>query len=272
MAYYDNYYTEYQQIETPLMVPVARVAANGNVMNHRMLLILLLVLGMVLTFWKFRPQYVASAQDGVASQVTESEADPAETLAASADLVGESGGGTAEMGSGRILPGTGGELSPVFTREVRHWAPQILNWSAVYGVDPNLTAIIMQIESCGYQEAVSHAGAQGLFQVMPFHFAAGENSLDPDTNARRGLNYFVERLNQTGGDIGRAFAGYNGGQRAAASSWDNWPDETQRYYKWSTGIYNDIKSGLSESPTLQAWLQAGGASLCQQAAVQIGLQ
>ena len=167
---------------------------------------------------------------------------------------------------------TAGSLSPVFTAEVEHWAPKILEWAEAFGLDPNLVAIIMQIESCGDPQAVSHAGAQGLFQVMPFHFAAGENALDPETNARRGLNYFVERLSQTGGDVGRAFAGYNGGHRAAASSWDAWPAETQRYYKWSTGIHQDIEAGVAESPTINAWLQAGGASLCRQAASRLGLQ
>lgn len=272
MAYYDNYYTEYQQIETPLMMPATAAAPEGSVLNQRMMLILLLVVGMVLTFWTVKPQYVAGSGEAAVGAAGAGEVVVSETAAAGSDLAGESGGGVAGTGAGRILPGSGGQLSPVFTREVQHWAPQIVAWSAEYGVDPNLTAIIMQIESCGYQEAVSHAGAQGLFQVMPFHFAAGESSLDPATNARRGLNYFVERLNQTGGDVGRAFAGYNGGHGAAASSWDSWPSETQRYYKWSTGIYNDIKSGLTESPTLQSWLQAGGASLCQQAATRIGLQ
>lgn len=166
---------------------------------------------------------------------------------------------------------TGG-ISPLFSREVRHWEPQILAWSAKHGVDPNMTATIMQIESCGDPQAVSRAGAQGLFQVMPFHFATGENSLDPDTNAFRGLNYFVERLQQTNGDVGRAFAGYNGGHVAAAGSWDSWAAETQRYYTWSTGIYNDAVAGLTESPTLQRWMAAGGASLCAQAAQRLGLQ
>jgi soluble lytic murein transglycosylase-like protein len=163
-------------------------------------------------------------------------------------------------------------LAPLFTREVMHWAPQIVEWANTYGLDPNLVAIIMQIESCGDPQAVSSAGAQGLFQVMPFHFAAGEDAFDPDTNARRGLSYYADRLNQTGGDIGLAFAGYNGGQQAAASGWDSWPDETQRYFIWSTGIYNDIHAGSSESATLQEWLGAGGADLCRQAAQRLSLQ
>lgn len=262
--YYDDYFPEYRQIETPLMAPVARVARHSNAHAHRMLLILMVVLALSLAFAKFTPGHVARASD----------ANPAGEGAApaGAGLSVQSGNGSADAGSVPLAPGVAGQLSPVFTREVQQWAPKIIEWSAQYGIDPNLAAIIMQIESCGDQGARSHAGAQGLFQVMPFHFAAGEDALDPDTNARRGLNYFVERLSQTGGDVGRAFAGYNGGQRAAASSWDNWPDETQRYYRWSTGIYQDIQSGLAESPTIQAWLQAGGATLCQQAAARIGLQ
>lgn len=164
------------------------------------------------------------------------------------------------------LQPTPSQLSPVFTSQVLRWEPHILAWSASHGVtDPNLTAIIMQIESCGDPTAISGAGAQGLFQVMPFHFEAGEDSLDPNTNAKRGLNYFVERLAQTNGDIGRAFAGYNGGHVAAGSSWSQWANETQRYYTWSTGIYNDIQAGLTQSPTVTEWLAAGGQSLCNQA-------
>jgi hypothetical protein len=164
-----------------------------------------------------------------------------------------------------------GSISPIFTDEVRHWEQDILGWAKEHDLDPDLVAIIMQVESCGDPQAISIAGAQGLFQVMPFHFIEGEDSLDPDTNARRGVNYFVDRLAQTGGDIGRSYAGYNGGHVAAGSSWDNWAYETQRYYIWTTGLYSDIQADLAVSPTLERWLQAGGASLCQQAAVRLGL-
>ncbi|MCA9922951.1 MAG: hypothetical protein KC421_11295, partial [Anaerolineales bacterium] len=92
------------------------------------------------------------------------------------------------------------------------------------------------------------------------------------TNAARGLAYYVERLEQTAGDVGLAFAGYNGGHVAAGTTWDNWANETQRYFTWSTGIYEEASTGLTESTTLQEWLAAGGASLCDQAANQLGLQ
>ena len=165
-----------------------------------------------------------------------------------------------------------GKISPVFSDEVKYWEADIVRWAAQHNLDPDMVATIMQIESCGDPQALSVAGAQGLFQVMPFHFTAGENMQDPDTNARRGMNYFAERLVQTAGDVGKAFAGYNGGHVAAGTTWDNWAHETQRYYVWSTGIYEDAKAGLSQSPTLQEWYGAGGASLCSQAASRLNLR
>jgi soluble lytic murein transglycosylase-like protein len=163
-------------------------------------------------------------------------------------------------------------LWPGFAPSVLYWEPLIVQWADHYGVDANQAAVIMQVESCGDPQAISSAGAQGLFQVMPFHFAAGENSLDPDTNAMRGLGYFAERLEQTAGNVGLAFAGYNGGHRAAGSSWDQWADETRRYYVWTTGILAEIEKGDATSETLGQWYRAGGASLCNQAAARLGLQ
>ncbi len=173
--------------------------------------------------------------------------------------------------TGAVLDGNG-RISPIFSAEVQQWAPQIVDWAEAYGLDPDIVATIMQIESCGYPEAVSSAGAQGLFQVMPFHFTDSENMRDPDINAGRGLNYYAERLQQTDGNVYLAFAGYNGGHVAAATGWDNWAAETQRYYRWSQGIYDDAKAGLTESQTLTEWMKAGGTSLCQQAASYLQLQ
>jgi len=165
-----------------------------------------------------------------------------------------------------------GKISAVFSDEVKYWETDIVRWASEHSLDPDMVATIMQIESCGDPQALSIAGAQGLFQVMPFHFTAGEDMLDPNTNARRGMNYFAERLGQTAGDVGKAFAGYNGGHVAAGGSWNTWAAETQRYYIWTTGIYEDAKAGLTDSPTLQEWYAAGGASLCSQAASRLNLR
>lgn len=166
-------------------------------------------------------------------------------------------------------PGTG--IAPFFTPEVQYWEGKIVEWAAEHNLDPNMVATVMQIESCGHSGISSSAGAQGLFQVMPFHFTRGEIMTDPNTNARRGMAFLVEMLELTDGDVGLAFAGYNGGHRAARGSWNTWVNETQRYYVWSTGIYEEALQGKTTSDTLREWLGAGGASLCSKAAAHLGL-
>ena len=162
-------------------------------------------------------------------------------------------------------------LAPLFTPEVQYWANDIVRWSSEHNIDPNITATIMQIESCGNPYARSSAGAAGLFQVMPFHFASGENSLDPDTNAMRGLDYLAKALKYSGGDTRLAFAGYNGGIGVIDKSELGWAAETIRYVYWGTGIYADASQNSSSSSRLDEWLAAGGTSLCTNARQRLGI-
>jgi len=140
-----------------------------------------------------------------------------------------------------------------------------LEWSQVRDLDPNLVATVMQIESCGLHNAKSGAGARGLFQVMPFHFSTGEDPLDPETNARRGLNYLQKAYQLAEGDLAKTLAGYNGGHSVISWNPQMWPEETVRYVYWGTGIMQDIAQGQKTSPRLQEWLESGGQSLCYQA-------
>lgn len=158
-------------------------------------------------------------------------------------------------------------IGEVFTPEVQYWTPKIMAWAAQYGVDPNMLATVMQIESCGDPTVGSSAGAQGLFQVMPFHFSPGEDMHDPDTNARRGIEYLRGGLELADGHIGLAMAGYNGGWGVIDWGWGRWSYETRLYYLWGTQIYLDAINGktLQQSDALQSWLNAGGARLCAQA-------
>jgi hypothetical protein len=163
-------------------------------------------------------------------------------------------------------------LAPLFTPEIDFWADNINRWAAQYGLDPNLLATIMQIESCGHPTVSSSAGAQGLFQVMPFHFATGENQLDPDTNAMRSAGVLQACLDMADGDAGLAMACYNGGPRVLSIPFDQWHSETQRYYTWGTGIYTDATSNNLTSDTLSRWQAAGGSHLCQRADDALGIQ
>ncbi len=156
-------------------------------------------------------------------------------------------------------------FSPGLTPEIEAWSAEISRWAATYQLDPNLIAIVMQIESCGYRDARSSAGAMGLFQVMPFHFAANENPYDPETNAKRGLSYLSRGLELAGGRVDLALAGYNGGHSVIFINSSDWPEETKRYVSWGMNILQEIERGSGHSPTLQAWLNAGGDRLCSEA-------
>jgi soluble lytic murein transglycosylase-like protein len=162
-------------------------------------------------------------------------------------------------------------IAPLFTNEVAYWDNDIKRWAAEYGLDSNLLATVMQIESCGHPTISSYAGAQGLFQVMPFHFDAGENQLDPDTNARRGASFLKQCIGWANGSFGLALACYNGGPSVLQQSHSQWSDQTKRYYTWGIGIYADAVTDKPYSDTLARWLEAGGKNLCNQAATVLGL-
>jgi len=166
------------------------------------------------------------------------------------------------------------QIAPLFTLQVDHWHDDILRWAETYSLDPNLVATVIQIESCGDPGVVSPAGAQGLMQVMPQHFDAEQNPLDPETNVRRGMDILTECLYSpynSSYDVGLAVACYNGGPSVLVNAWDYWPQQSRDYYIWATNIYADAQANLDTSETLDQWLLAGGASLCAGARQTLGL-
>jgi len=162
-------------------------------------------------------------------------------------------------------------ISPIFTKEIQYWADSISQWANASSLDPNLVAVVMQIESCGDPRAVSSAGAMGLFQVMPFHFLAGENPYNPDTNALRGMNYLANSLNTARGNVRLALAGYNGGIGVITRGEWTWASETMRYVYYGAPIYEDARAGLISSPNLDEWYKKYGAGLCRQASNRLGI-
>lgn len=169
------------------------------------------------------------------------------------------------------VPVTSTSLPPIFTPEIHYWAVSIAKWAAAAGLDPNLAATVMQIESCGDPRATSRAGAMGLFQVMPYHFKAGENPYQPDTNALRGLGYLKRSFDTAGGNARLALAGYNGGVGVISRGEWTWAAETARYVKYGFPIYEDARRGVTTSASLNEWYGRYGAGLCRQAAQRIGL-
>jgi hypothetical protein len=166
--------------------------------------------------------------------------------------------------------GSANGISPIFSKEVQYWAQDIVRWANESSLDPNLVAVIMQIESCGDPRAISRSGAIGLFQVMPFHFHITDNPFNPDTNALRGLNYLARSLEAAGGNPRLAMAGYNGGIGVISRGEWTWPSETQRYVEIGAPLYEDAKSGATYSPTMETWF-GNGSHLCRQARNRLGI-
>ncbi len=162
-------------------------------------------------------------------------------------------------------------LAPIFTAEVQKWGASIVRWATAVGLDPNLAAVVMQIESCGDPRARSSAGAIGLFQVMPYHFSPWDDPYLPDTNAQRGLDYLKRALETAGNNPRLALAGYNGGIGVIKRNEATWSPETTRYVYYGNPIYEDASRGASSSLMLDEWYRRYGASLCHQAHQHLGL-
>lgn len=83
-------------------------------------------------------------------------------------------------------------------------------------VSPALVLAVISVESAGRSGAVSHAGAQGLMQLIPAtaeRFGVGD-AMDAAQNIRGGVAYLDWLLGEFDGDVVLALAGYNAGEGA----------------------------------------------------------
>lgn len=83
-------------------------------------------------------------------------------------------------------------------------------------VDPELVKAIIMVESSRDTGALSHAGAQGLMQLIPEtaeRFGV-TNVWDPRQNIRGGIRYLQFLLSYFEGNVDLALAGYNAGENA----------------------------------------------------------
>lgn len=177
-------------------------------------------------------------------------------------------------------------ISDTFSPSVKKWENDICRWSKEHDIDADLVATIMQIESCGNNNAVSATGVRGLFQVTGANLD-GENPFDPNVSMAKGPGKVLKNeLSASGGNVRAAMAGYNGGGKAreyiagnitrnqfysylrnhpSRLWWSNSKalakiNEVERYAQWAN-IYYESKE--SKKDTLQEWWDLGGYRLCE---------
>ena len=108
------------------------------------------------------------------------------------------------------------------------------------GVDPRFIHAVIWQESKYDAHARSHAGAQGLMQLMPAtakRFGC-EHPDDPEENIKAGTKYLSWLLKRFSGNVELALAGYNAGE-GSVDKYDGIPpfNETQNYVKIITNRY-----------------------------------
>ncbi|WP_072281492.1 lytic transglycosylase domain-containing protein [Rappaport israeli] len=105
-------------------------------------------------------------------------------------------------------------VSGAFKQRQQTLAAQINEISARVGIDPYLVHAVISAESAYKSNALSHAGAQGLMQLMPAT-AKRFGVSDPyhtGENIRGGATYLKWLLNEFNGNLELAIAGYNAGE------------------------------------------------------------
>ena len=87
---------------------------------------------------------------------------------------------------------------------------------ALHNIDADLLASVVQAESAGNVLAVSHAGAQGLMQLMPSTASSlnVHNTFAPEDNISGGTAYLDQLLTRYRDNIALALAAYNAGPAA----------------------------------------------------------
>lgn len=161
---------------------------------------------------------------------------------------------------------------------VTRFRPLIEQASFRHGVDANLLAIVILIESGGDPIASSPKGAMGLMQVMPATASdiARERGIfghvdarlyDPAYNIDFGAYYLAKQMTRfNNGDaintVERAAGAYNGGPARMdrhLRTGEPLPTETTRYKRWVAGMW--MERHAPESPMFTEWWTAGGERL-----------
>jgi soluble lytic murein transglycosylase-like protein len=121
----------------------------------------------------------------------------------------------------------------------------INHWSAVYGVDPALARALAWMESGFQPDVVSNVGAIGVMQLLPETWSFVDEVLighatprTADGNVQAGVRYLRWQLDEFGGNVRLALAGWYQGARAVREI--GLYDDTRFFVSVVTKLYGTV--------------------------------
>jgi len=129
-------------------------------------------------------------------------------------------------------------------RERKHDA-EIRTAATRYKLPADFIAAVMTVESGGNPRAVSHAGAQGLMQLMPSVAKAMGvvDPFDPAQNILGGARYLRVLANRFGGDIVKVLSAYHAGSSRVKKRGGTPFSATDSYVRKVLRVYYALRDG-----------------------------
>ena len=154
---------------------------------------------------------------------------------------------SAKSAQPKVRAAAGSRVAPV--SRAAGLAPMFDTVAQRYDIDPLLLHAIARVESRHTTSAVSHAGAQGLMQVIvPTAKRFGVNQAqalhNPQVNLDVSAQYLKRLQNQFGGRLDLILAAYNAGEGAVEKYGRKIPPykETQGYVRKVMAEYNTLRA------------------------------
>lgn len=127
------------------------------------------------------------------------------------------------VGSAPLDEATPSRPDPGMPPEAARWSGAIDRAARDAGIDPALLTAVVWVESGFRQDAVSHAGAIGLAQLMPGTAELMDvDPYDPEQNLAGGARFLAAMVEKFG-RVDLALAAYNAGPARVSSLHDGGP-------------------------------------------------